>query len=105
MYAITRSDYTQPLGAVGRTLEMAEIWLLVERSLIQAEWVDDVVDLHGSILNTLLGLFSRCVGTSICDPISVWVLLPREWLVLTDFDRTEGNHGTIDFVDNAIDFL
>ena len=25
--------------------------------------------------------------------------------VRTDFDRTESDHGTVDFVDNAIDFL
>lgn len=27
------------------------------------------------------------------------------WGVHTDFDSTKGNHGTIDFVDNTIDFL
>jgi hypothetical protein len=33
------------------------------------------------------------------------LLLFRGWLVHTDFDGTEGNHGTIDFVDGAIDFF
>jgi hypothetical protein len=73
--------------------------------LIQAERVDNVVDLNGSILNTLLGLLRRCVGTSVCYPQSAVWLLFRARDVLTDFDRAEGNHGTIDFVDNIVDFL
>jgi hypothetical protein len=33
------------------------------------------------------------------------LILSRGRIVLTDFDRTKGNHGTIDFVDNIVDFL
>jgi hypothetical protein len=73
--------------------------------LIQAERVDDVVDFHGFILNTLLCLLSRCIGSSICNPISVWLVLFRGWFVLTDFDGTKRDHGTIDFIDDIIDFL
>ena len=41
-----------------------------------------------------------------CLPSNVSkLILSRGWIVLTDFDRTKGNHGTIDFVDNIVDFL
>jgi len=71
MYAVTRSEYIRTTKALSRTLEMAKIGLLIERSLIQAERIDDVVDLNGSILHTLVGLLSRCVGPSVCHPMSV----------------------------------
>ena len=73
--------------------------------MIQAERVDDVIDFHRFILNTLLCLLSRCIGPSICNPISVWLVLSRGWFVLTDFDGTKRDHGTIDFIDDIIDFL
>jgi hypothetical protein len=44
---------------------MAEICLLVEGRLVETERVDNVVDLNGAILDTFLGLLSRCVGTSV----------------------------------------
>jgi len=44
---------------------MAKILLLVERGLLKSERVDDIVDLFGRVLDTLLGLFSRCVGAGV----------------------------------------
>jgi hypothetical protein len=61
--------------------------------------------LDSSILNAFFGLLSRCVGASIYIPASAVCDLFRGWLVHTDLDGTERNHGTIDFVDDAIDFL
>jgi hypothetical protein len=72
MYAITPSERYLNLEMCGRTLEMAEICLLVEGGLVETERVDNVVDLDGAILDTFLGLLSRCVGTSVCISILAW---------------------------------
>jgi hypothetical protein len=61
--------------------------------------------LDSSILNTFFGLLSRCIGASIYIPVSAVFVLFRGSLVHTNLDGTEGNHGTIDFVDGAIDLL
>ena len=36
---------------------------------------------------------------------SVLLLRSRGKIVLTDFDGTEGDHGTVDFIDNAINLF
>jgi hypothetical protein len=48
-----------------RTLEMAEVGLLVELGRLETEGVHDVVDLDGTILETLIGFLSRGVGSSV----------------------------------------
>jgi hypothetical protein len=47
------------------TLEVGKVALLVEGSGLEAERVNNVVDLDGGIINTLLGLLGRGVGTGI----------------------------------------
>jgi len=44
---------------------MAEIALLVEAGLVQAERVDNVKDLRGGIFGTLLGFLGGGVGTNV----------------------------------------
>jgi hypothetical protein len=51
---------------VHRTLEVCEVALLVEASLVQAERVDDVDLLLGRVLGTLLLLLGGSIGTSVC---------------------------------------
>jgi len=46
-------------------LEMCEVGLLVERGLVQAEGVDDVDDLLGRVLDTLLGFFGRGIAAGV----------------------------------------
>lgn len=48
-----------------RTLKVRHVTLLIERGGLQAEGVDNVVDLLLGILNTLFGLLSRSVGTGV----------------------------------------
>lgn len=47
------------------TLEVGQVALLVEAGGLETERVDDVVDLDLGILNTLVGLLSGSVGTSV----------------------------------------
>jgi hypothetical protein len=91
---------------------MAEIWLLVERGRIQTERVDDVVNLDSTILDTLLGLLSRSIGTGVYFLLSAVVLYlclalraGRGRGIRTDFDGAESDHLAVDLVDNAINFL
>lgn len=85
---------------------MAQVRLLVERGGVQAERVNHVVDLNGTILNTLLNLLSRCVGTGVCIPaLTTFLILLRHVCIRTDFDSAEGNHVTVDLVDGTIDLL
>jgi hypothetical protein len=65
---------------------MTEIRLLVEGSLVKAERVHDVIDLDGTILDALLSLLSRCVGTGIYIPTSVRSNISRDGGIRTDFD-------------------
>jgi hypothetical protein len=51
---------------VHRTLEVCEVALLVEASLVQAERVDDVNLLLSRVLGTLLLLLGGSIGTSVC---------------------------------------
>jgi len=53
-------------GGKNHTLEVGKIRLLIERSALEAERVNDVVHLDGLVLNTLLGLLSGSVGADIC---------------------------------------
>ena len=71
---------------------------------METERVDNVVDLGSTILNTLLGFLSRCVGSSVCV-VSVWGSALGLRGIRTDFDGAEGDHGTVNLVDNTIDFL
>jgi len=48
------------------TLEVRKVRLLVERSGLETERVDDVVDLDDGVIKILLGLLSGSVGTGIC---------------------------------------
>lgn len=50
-----------------RTLEVGQVALLVEGGGLETERVDDVVDLDGGVLKTLIGLLSGSVGTGVCD--------------------------------------
>jgi hypothetical protein len=84
---------------------MTEIRLLVEGSLVKTERIHDIIDLDSTILDTLLSLLSRCVGTGICIPPSAWSTISRDGGIRTDFDGAQGNHGTVDLVNGAIDLL
>jgi hypothetical protein len=84
---------------------MTEIRLLVEGSLVKAERVHDVIDLDSTIFDTLLSLLSRCIGTGICIPPSARPNISRDGGIRTDFDGAQGNHGTVDLVNGAIDLL
>jgi hypothetical protein len=48
------------------TLEICEVRLLVELGALEAERVDDVVDLDGLVLDTLVSLLGGSVGANIC---------------------------------------
>ena len=84
---------------------MTEIRLLVEGSLVKAERVHDVIDLDSTIFDTLLSLLSRCVGTSICITTLGRYYISRDGRIRTDFDGAEGDHGTIDFINGAVNLL
>lgn len=47
------------------TLEVGEVALLVERSALETERADDVVDLDDGVIEGLLSLLSGSVGTDI----------------------------------------
>ena len=47
---------------------MAKIRLLIERGGLETERVDHVVDLDGTILDTLIGFLSRCIGSGVYIP-------------------------------------
>lgn len=51
--------------AAKRTLKVGKVRLLVEGGGLEAESVDNVVDLNGTILDLLGGLLSGSVGTSV----------------------------------------
>ncbi len=53
------------------TFEMGKIRFLVEGGRLQAEGVDHIVDLHGSVFGTLINLLGRCVGSGVCSRVSV----------------------------------
>jgi hypothetical protein len=74
---------------------------------LETERVHDVDNLDGAILDTLLSLLGRCVGTNVFKTHQLLSLLPRICGApsLTDIDSTNGNHSAIDLVDNAIDLL
>lgn len=65
---LLRSALLLELGLDGLhvALEVDEVALLVERSGLETEGVDNVVDLDVGVLEGLLGLFSGGVGTSVC---------------------------------------
>jgi len=67
-----------------RTLEVREVGLLVEAGALQTERVDDVVDLDGLILNTLLGLLGGGVGANVLKVLArvfyISVLLVVWWV-------------------------
>jgi hypothetical protein len=106
MYAKTQSALSNLSGAYEPTLEMAKIRLLIERGGLETERVDHVVDLDGTILDTLIGFFSRCIGSSVYIPSVLYLEVGlRDEVIRTDFDGTESDHGAVNFIDNAIDFL
>jgi hypothetical protein len=86
-------------------LEVREVRLLVEGGALQTERVDDVVDLDGLILKTLLGLLGGGVGTSVLKVLARvivrWVVVGRR----TDLDGTLDNHLAVHLVGDAIDLL
>jgi len=47
-------------------LEVGQVALLIERGRLEAEGIDNVVDLHVGILGTLLGLLGGSVSASVC---------------------------------------
>lgn len=49
------------------TLEIRQVGGLVEAGRLETEGVDDVVDLLGGVLETLVSLLGRGVGTSVCE--------------------------------------
>lgn len=51
------------------TLEISKVALLVERGALEAERVDNVVDLDGSVIKGLVGLLSGSVGASVCGAV------------------------------------
>lgn len=72
---------------------------------MQTEGVDNVVDLDGAVLKTLLSLLSRGVGTSVCSPVLDFAPVAGLTRLLTDLDSAEGDHGAVDFVHGSIDLL
>jgi hypothetical protein len=68
-------------------LQVGEIRLLVERSALKTERVDDVVDLDFRVLEGLLGLLGGRVGTGV------------------NLNGALGDHGAVGLVDDAIDLL
>jgi hypothetical protein len=78
--------WVQP-GGKRRTLEVGKVGLLVELGALVAERVDDVVDLDGLVLDTLVGLLSRSVGTDVWSDANVRPLVS---LVLAPFVCTAG---------------
>lgn len=54
------------IGMLYRTLEVAEVALLVERGRGETEGVNNVVDLDGRVLNSLISLLGGSVGTNVC---------------------------------------
>lgn len=60
-----------PLRVAGlldlHTLEVRKVGLLVERGGLETESRDNVVDLCGLVVKSLLGLLSGSVGTSVYD--------------------------------------
>lgn len=54
------------------TLELVHVALLVERNVLQAERVDDVVDSDLAVVQSLLGLLSGSVGTNVCFVGIAW---------------------------------
>ena len=54
-------------SCVLRTLEVAEVRLLVELSLPEIEGFDDVVDLLGRVIELLGGLLGGGIGASVCN--------------------------------------
>lgn len=74
---------------------------------METERIHNVVNLDGAILNTLLSLLSRRIGTSVFKTGQLPTLSPRisGTHSLTDIDGTKGNHGAIDFVDDTINLL
>ena len=55
------------------TLKIGQVRGLVEAGGLETERVDDVVDLLGRVLDTLVGLLSRGVGTSVCAVPSAFI--------------------------------
>jgi hypothetical protein len=91
-----------------RTLQVGKVGLLVELGGVETECADDVVDGNGTVLNTLLGLLSRCVGTSVCGPWSECghnLVKPIPTPQLTDLDGTLSDHGAVNLVRNTVDLL
>lgn len=50
---------------MGLTLEVSKVTLLVEAGALETERVNNVVDLDGGILESLIGLFGGSVGAGI----------------------------------------
>jgi hypothetical protein len=69
-------------------LEVAQVGFLVERSRLETERVDNVVDLLGAFLEGLLGLLGGSVGTDV-----------------NVSSATNGDHGAVTLVDDIIDQL
>lgn len=73
---------------------------------METKGVDDVVDLHSTILGTLLGFLSRGVGSSVCIFIlAVCCEGCGTRGVHTDFDGAKSDHGAVALVDGSIDLL
>ena len=74
-------------GETEHTLKVDEVTLLVELGALEAERVDDVVDLDGLVLKGLLTLLGGGVGTNV------------------DLDGALLNHGAVGLIGDAIDLL
>lgn len=100
------------------TFEMGKVGFLVERGRVETERVNDIVDLLLRIFSTLLGFFSRGVGTSIYNSDLLDYPPPKVIPVFidsidsggviferTDVDSANSDHAAVDLIDNTIDLL
>jgi hypothetical protein len=59
---------------------MAEVGLLIERSLGETEGVHDVVDLESTVLDTLISFLGGGIGTSVYEDVLAYALESRKRL-------------------------
>jgi len=100
-------------GGIGsRTLEVGQVALLVERSALETERVDNVVDLDGRVLQGLLGLLSGRVGADVWrSTLAAVGFLSRAGshigggarYLRTNLDVALGDHGAVSLVDDTVD--
>lgn len=100
------------------TLQVVHVGLLVEAGLLKGEGVNDVVDLHFLVINILFLFLGGSVGANVWELPTLSATLScfvhfkanrrvQNWypVVRTDLDCTNGNHGTVNLVDDTVNLL